>query len=107
MSYYKSLAALVAVATPFVFSLVTATPIRAQSHAEDAAGFGPVYEVTSLESSRPGSGMVRLLFTPEGISATGVTVQSLIQETYGVGDHPISEAPDLGQVRTVRHRRDS
>jgi uncharacterized protein (TIGR03435 family) len=77
-----------------VFGLVTATPIRAQSHAENAASLAPVYEVTSLEPSRPGSGMVRFFFTPEGVSATGVTLQSLIQEAYGVGDHQISEAPD-------------
>jgi len=94
MSHYKSLAAVVAIATPFVFGLVTATPIRAQSHAEKAAGIAPVYEVTSLEPSRPGSGVVRFLLTREGVSATGVTLQSLIQESYGVGDPQISGAPD-------------
>jgi uncharacterized protein (TIGR03435 family) len=84
----------VAIATPFVFGLVTATPIRTQSHAEKAAGIAPVYEVTSLEPSRPGSGVVRFLLTREGVSATGVTLQSLIQESYGVGDPQISGAPD-------------
>jgi uncharacterized protein (TIGR03435 family) len=85
---------LVAVATPIVFGLVTVTPIRAQSQTENAAGLAPAYEVTSLEPSRPGSGMVRFLFTREGVSATGVTLQSLIQGAHGVGDHQISEAPD-------------
>src|ERR1700684_1709087 len=94
MSHYKSLAAAVAIATPFVFGLVTATPIRAQSHAENAAGIAPVYEVTSLEPSGPGSGVVRFLITRERVSATGVTLQNLIQESYGVGDPQISGAPD-------------
>jgi uncharacterized protein (TIGR03435 family) len=94
MSLHKSLATLVAFATPLVFSVLTATSVRAQSHAENAAGLAPAYVVTSLEPSRPGSGTVRFFFTPEGVSATGVTLQSLIQEAYGVGDHQISEAPE-------------
>lgn len=94
MSHYKSLAAVVAIATLLVFSALTVTPVRAQSYAENASGLALAYEVTSLEPSGPDSGMVRFFFTPEGVSATGVTLQSLIQEAYGVGDHQISEAPD-------------
>jgi uncharacterized protein (TIGR03435 family) len=94
MSCYKSLAAVVAIATPLVFSALTVTPVRAQSYAENAAGLAPAYEVTSIEPSRPGSRVVRFFFTPVGVSATGVTLQSIIQEAYGVGDHQISQAPD-------------
>lgn len=91
-----SAAGIVAVALPIVFGLATATPIRAQSQAENAAGIASAYDVISLKPSTPGSGMVRLgfFFTPQGISATGVTLQSLIQEAYGVGDQQISGAPD-------------
>jgi bla regulator protein BlaR1 len=91
-----SVAASLAIALPIVFGLVTAPRVRAQAQVENAADIAPVYEVTSLKPSRPRNGMVEVgfFFTPEGISATGVTLQSLIQEAYGVGDQQISGAPD-------------
>jgi bla regulator protein BlaR1 len=91
-----SVAASLALALPIVFGLVAAPRVRAQAQAVNMAGIAPVYEVTSLKPSRPGSGMARLgfFFTPSGVSATGVTLQSLIREAYGVGDQQISGAPD-------------
>ena len=91
-----SAAGFVAIALPIVFGLANATQIRAEPQEQNAAATAAVYEVTSLKPSRGGSGMVRLGFfsTPEGVSATGVTLQSLIQEAYGVGDQQIPGAPD-------------
>ena len=91
-----SAAGFVAIALPIGFGLANATQIRAEPQDESATAIAGVYEVTSLKPSRGGSGMVRLGFfsTPAGVSATGVTLQSLIQEAYGVGDKQISGAPD-------------
>jgi bla regulator protein BlaR1 len=91
-----SAAAFVAIALPIGFGLANPTQIRAEPQDERAAAIAGVYEVTSLKPSRGGSGMVRLGFssTSARVSATGVTLQSLIQEAYGVGDQQISGAPD-------------
>jgi uncharacterized protein (TIGR03435 family) len=37
---------------------------------------------------------VRMLSTPDGFSATGVTLQGIIQEAYGVEENQLSGAPD-------------
>ncbi|MGC2171800.1 MAG: M56 and DUF3738 domain-containing protein [Candidatus Sulfotelmatobacter sp.] len=90
-----SAAGLAALAAPIGFGLANATQMRAQAQAENEADIAPVYEVAWLKPSRPGSGMFRsgFFFTPEGVSATGVTLH-LIQEAYGVGGQQISGAPD-------------
>jgi uncharacterized protein DUF3738 len=93
MSHYKSLAALVAVAAPIVFGLVTATQSQPQSQAESTSAITPGYEVTSLKPNNSGRGMVRLLFTAGGFTAT-TTLQMLIREAYGVQDSQISGAPN-------------
>ena len=93
MSHYKSLAAVVAVAAPIVFGLVTAMQSRAQSQAGSTSAIARVYAVTSLKPNNSGRGMVKLLFTPYGFTAT-TTLQMLIREAYGVQDNQISGAPN-------------
>jgi uncharacterized protein (TIGR03435 family) len=93
MSHYKTIAAVVAVAAPFVFGMVTAMQSRAQSQADSTSPVAPVYVVTSLKPNNSATGMAKLLFTPYGFTAT-TTLQMLIREAYGVQDNQIAGAPN-------------
>lgn len=93
--------ALAAVALPILFGLGNATESRAQSLAGNTAAAAPAYVTASVKPNQSDKNMVRLLFTPDGFSATGITLQTLIREAYGVQDNQISEAPDW--VNTQRY----
>ena len=91
-----SAAGLVAVALPIMFGLANATPSRAQSQAESTAALTPAYEVVSLKPIKSDGKVIRLrlMFTPDGFKAEGVTLQTLIREAYGIQDDQISGAPN-------------
>jgi len=84
---------LIAVASPVVFGLLHATQSRAQS--QDTAATSPVYEVASIKPNKSGTNMVRMMYTPNGFSATNGSVQMLINAAYGVENNQISGAPGL------------
>ncbi len=88
-------AALLALAVPVFFGLVTPTPTRAQSQAETATA--PAFEDVSIKPATVGSGtpMVRLFYTPNGFVANSVTLESLIEDAYGVQKSQISGPADL------------
>jgi uncharacterized protein (TIGR03435 family) len=91
-----SAAGLGAVAVPIFFGLVNATPIRAQSQAASAASGAVGFEVASIKAHKS-SGTVemsRLFYTPSGLSATNVTLQTLIRDVYRVQESQISGAPN-------------
>ena len=83
-----------AVAGPIVFGLVSATPSRAQSQAENQDAFAPVYEVASIKASRSADGKERIGVLPSGFTASGATLQMLIGLAYGVQDKQISGGPN-------------
>src|SRR5205823_777218 len=83
---------LIAVGSPVVFGLLHATPSRAQSQA--TAATSPVYDVASIKPNKSGTNMVRLMFTPDGLSATNGTLQMLINAAYRVENNQISGAPN-------------
>jgi bla regulator protein blaR1 len=91
-----SAAGLAALAVPIVFGLANATPSRAQSQAETTVGIRPGYQVVSIKPVKSVGGIisVRMLSTPDGFTATGVTLQGVIQEAYGVEDNQLSGAPN-------------
>jgi bla regulator protein blaR1 len=92
-----SAAGFAAVALPIVIGLVNATPLRAQSSAGNAASVTPTFEAVTIkadESGRMVHNMVRVMFTPDGFTASNVTLAQVIQEAYGVGSNQISGAPD-------------
>jgi len=91
-----SAAGLAAVAVPIFFGLVNATPIRAQSQADSAASGAPGFEVASIKAHKSAGTMEmsRLLYTPNGLSATNVTLQTLIRDVYRVQESQISGAPN-------------
>lgn len=86
-----SAAGLLTVATPVVGGLLHATRSRAQS--QHAATTSAIYDVASIKPNKSGTNMVRLLFTPDGLSATNGTAQMLINVAYGVENNQISGAP--------------
>jgi bla regulator protein blaR1 len=93
------LAGLTAIAAPILFGLATATPSRAQSQAENAGTAVAHFESFSIKPSQnstqayPGGGM-RMMYSPSGFAASNVTLQSLIQEAYGVEASQIAGGPD-------------
>jgi bla regulator protein blaR1 len=96
-----SAAGLLAIALPIGLGLINAAPIGAQSLAGNPAMAAPGYVSVSIKPNKSDKNMVRLLFTPDGFSATGITLQTLIREAYGVQDNQISGAPDW--VNTQRY----
>jgi bla regulator protein BlaR1 len=92
-------AALVAVAAPIIFGLLTAAPGRAEAQTENAAAITTGFEVatikpTAITPDKSGSPMVKLLSRPDSYSGVNVALQTLIRDAYGVGDYQISGAPD-------------
>jgi bla regulator protein BlaR1 len=94
---------LIAVASPVVFGLLHATQSRAQS--QDTAATPPVYEVASIKPNKSGTNMVRMMYTPNGLSATNGSVQMLINAAYGVENNQISGAP--GWLNSERYDIDA
>jgi bla regulator protein blaR1 len=84
---------LMGVASPVMFGLLHATQSRAQSQAQNTAATSLVYEVASIKPNKSGTNMVRLMFTPDGLSATNGTLEMLINAAYGVENSQISGAP--------------
>ena len=95
-----SAAGLAAVVVPIFFGLVNATKIRAESQADGTAARVHDLQTHGFEAAsiKPESSatprMSRLLFTPYGLSATNVTLQTLIRDVYQVQESQISGAPD-------------
>jgi uncharacterized protein (TIGR03435 family) len=84
-------AGLLAVATPFVFGLLHATQGRAQT--PNVVATAPVYEVASIKPNKSGDNRTRIMYSPDGLSATGGTLQMLIMSAYEISPHQISGAP--------------
>jgi uncharacterized protein (TIGR03435 family) len=80
-----SIAGLVAVAVPMVFSQVTATQSPPPL---------PAFAVASIKPDKSGNGGSRMMSTPDGFSATNIPLQFLLREAYGVEDDQISGAPN-------------
>jgi bla regulator protein BlaR1 len=83
----------VAIVLPIGFGLLNAIPSRAQSPAQDANSTAHVYDVASIKPNKSGDDMVRMMSEPDGLTATGATLDLLIQNAYGVRDSQILGAP--------------
>ena len=88
-----SAAGLVVVTIPVVFGVLHATQGRAQSQTPNVVATSPVYEVASIKPNKSGDNRIRMMYSPDGLSATGGTVQMLIMSAYGISPHQISGAP--------------
>jgi bla regulator protein blaR1 len=89
-----SAAGLVFLALPVLFGLLNSTQSRAQSLTGSTAAVAPVFLSSSIKPDNSGNDMFRMLFTPDGFTATGATLQMLLRGAYGVEDSEISGAPD-------------
>jgi bla regulator protein blaR1 len=84
---------LIAVATPIVFGLLNATPTRAESQAGNTTTKLPVFEVASIKPNKSGEPNVRLMFTPNGFSATNAPLGEVIRLAYQVQEFQMSGGP--------------
>jgi bla regulator protein blaR1 len=94
-----TVAGLAAITAPIVFGLANATPSRAQSQNENASARFESFTITSSQpsdSSKPGEKqMTKMMFGPDkGFIAANVTLQTVIQDAYGVQANQIVGAPD-------------
>ena len=89
-----SAAGLLAIALPVVFGLLNSTQSRAQSQAGNTGTVTPVFMSSSIKPDNSGNDMFRMLFTPDGFTASGATLQMLLRGAYGVEESQISGAPD-------------
>ena len=86
--------ALVAVAAPVVFGLVSGTASRAGSQPQTKGANATVYEVASIKPNKSDNGLFKMMFEQNGFSATSVTMMMLIRTAYGVNDNQIFGAPN-------------
>jgi uncharacterized protein (TIGR03435 family) len=93
--------AFLAVTTPIIVGMATATQGRAQAQSEDASTVAPKFEVSlkpsQLSTPTYAGGqvhMVRMMYGPDGFEARNTSLLSIIQEAYGVQANQIVGAPD-------------
>jgi uncharacterized protein (TIGR03435 family) len=98
-------AATAVVATLVVFSMLGAAPGHAQTQSQSSSASAPSaqpkleYEVATIKPYKPGTGegpgvfRMGIMNAPDGFSATGVTIQTLITMAYGIKDYQLSGAP--------------
>jgi uncharacterized protein (TIGR03435 family) len=92
-----STAAVLAFTLPIVFGVVNAPPVRAQEQAEGTGASAPAYKSASIQPHKSVNGVNEpfdIMFGPDGVKATGTTLQSVIGMAYGVQADLISGAPD-------------
>jgi bla regulator protein blaR1 len=94
------LAGLIAFSFPIALGLMKATQLQAQPQPDEAAAKVPEYAVATIKPAKSDEGRVMMMFTPDGISVSGVPLQLLLREAFGVGDDRILGTP--GWVKTDR-----
>jgi bla regulator protein blaR1 len=93
-------AGVLALAGPFAFGTLHSPaqsspgPAAGSSSAADSAATKvPEFAVASIKPDKSGTNMVRVMFGPDGFSATNVPLKLLIREALDVNDDQISEEP--------------
>jgi bla regulator protein BlaR1 len=87
-----TMAGLLAGASPFVFGALNATERQAGSQTPNTS-HSYEYEVASIKPNSSGTNMVRLMFSPDGLTATNGTLQMFINAAYRIDDNQISGGP--------------
>jgi uncharacterized protein (TIGR03435 family) len=84
-----------AVTLTIALGLTVAMSGRAESPTQNASAHTPKfeYEVATIKPSKPGSVPGNYSFPSDGFKATNVTLQTLIEAAYHIGDDQISGAP--------------
>jgi bla regulator protein blaR1 len=86
-------AGLIAVTAPILFGLLNAAPIRAELQTVNTTTRLPAFEVASIKPNKSGEPDVRLMFTPDGFSATNVPLREFIRMAYQVQEFQMSGGP--------------
>jgi uncharacterized protein (TIGR03435 family) len=86
-------AGLVAITTPVVFGLLNATPTRAQSPSQSAAGTKFEYEVASIKLNKSDGEMARIIYSPDSLSITNISLAQIIRDTYGLEEGQLTGTP--------------
>ena len=77
-----------------VFGAVSVRPSRGRPQQSPDAAAGYEFEVASIKPDKSGTNMVRMMFRPDGLDATNVTLEMLIRLAYGIEEHQISGGPN-------------
>jgi uncharacterized protein (TIGR03435 family) len=96
-----SAAGLMAIGAPVMFGLFHATQGLAQPQGGSSTTTSYVYDVASIKPNKSGDNRVRLMFTPDGLSATNTNLQMLVESVYEIQDNQLSGAP--GWLRSERY----
>jgi uncharacterized protein (TIGR03435 family) len=86
---------------PASLGLMNAAQVQAQTQSDEAAVKVPEYAVATVKPAKSDDGRIMMMFTPDGISVSGVPLQLLLREAFGVGDDRIVGVP--GWVKTGRY----
>ena len=76
---------------PHMLAQQSATPASGASASDNAITKTPEFEVASIKAYKPEGENIRIMirFTPDGIDASGVSLQLLIRQAYGIEDNQI------------------
>src|SRR5580658_5210018 len=86
-------AGLAALALPILSGIVNATQSQAESQAQNTPAAALVYDVASIKPNKSADDRTKLIYSPDGLTGTNVTVQMLVRLGYGIQDNQISGAP--------------
>lgn len=70
-----------------------APPASTAPAQKDAATAMPSFEVVSIKPNKSGSMMMRIMFTPDGISASGIPAHMLLREAFNISDNQLIGEP--------------
>jgi bla regulator protein blaR1 len=94
------LAGFIAFSLPVAIGVMHAALVHAQTQSDETAAKVPEYAVATVKPAKSDEGRIMMMFTPDGISVSGVPLQLLLREAFEVGDDRILGAP--GWVKTDR-----
>jgi uncharacterized protein (TIGR03435 family) len=87
------IAAMLGVGVPVVFGMAIATPSQTQSQAPNTGIVAPSYGVVSIKANKGDNAGRKILNTPDGLTATAVTMQMAIRLAYPIEDNQVVGAP--------------
>lgn len=81
--------------TAAIAAFAQTAPVAGDSPAQDKSDSAqlPAFEVISIKPDKSGSGMIRIMFTPDGISITGLPVHMLVREAFNISDDQLLGEP--------------
>lgn len=75
------------------FGLIDSHLAAAQPSPDEKASLLPTFEVASIKPNKSDNGMMRIMYTPDGVSYTGIPLMMLLKQTFDLEDDRILGAP--------------